>query len=173
MEGGKDYRGFMPLKGVFLNTTKARPSQYANNAVITSVKQVLGLREGLDYTKEENIATLRYGFVILTVDADDDGMHIMALVLNFFREKFPGLLQRNMVGYLRTPIVKIFKNNKIIQRFFNLKSFNTWLGNNSTKGYMIRYYKGLGTSSDDDIKDDMKYAPTIVCFYDSECVKKL
>ena len=170
VEGGKDYNGYMPLKGVFLNTSRARPSQYANNTVISSVKQILGLREGLDYTKEENIATLRYGFIILTVDADDDGMHIMALVLNFFREKFPGLLQKNMVGYLRTPIVKIFRNGKIIQRFFNLKTFNAWMDKNSTKGLTIRYYKGLGTSSDDDIKDDLKCAPTIVCFYDSECV---
>ena len=171
LEGGKNNHGYMSLKGVFPNTTNASAARYANNTVIASIKKILGLREGLDYTKEENIATLRYGFIILTVDADDDGMHIMALVLNFFREKFPGLLQKNMVGYLRTPIVKIFKNGKITQRFFNLSTFNAWMEKNSTKGVTVRYYKGLGTSSDDDIRDDLKYSPTVVCFYDSKCVE--
>ena len=138
--------------------------------VIKSIKQIIGLREDVDYNLEHNINTLRYGFIILTVDADDDGMHILAHVLNFFREKFPGILKKNMIGYLRTPIVKTLKGDKIHNRFFNIKSFETWRERYGTKGFNVRYYKGLGTSNDDDIKDDLKYAPTIVCFYDGECV---
>lgn len=170
LEGGKDLNGYMPLKGKFLNVTKAKTSQYANNIVISSIKQIIGLREDLDYNLKTNIATLRYGFIILTVDADDDGMHILAHVLNFFREKFPGLLKQNMIGYLRTPVIKVIKGDKIQKRFFNVSSFEEWQKKNSTKGLTIRYYKGLGTSNDEDIKDDLKHAPTIVCFHDSKCV---
>ena len=77
----------MPLKGKFLNVTKAKNSRYAENGVIKSIKQIIGLREDIDYNLEHNINTLRYGFIILTVDADDDGMHILAHVLNFFPRK--------------------------------------------------------------------------------------
>jgi DNA topoisomerase-2 len=173
IEGGKDYNGYMPLKGKFLNVTRARPSQYADNAVIATIKQIIGLREEVDYNLEHNLQQLRYGFIILTVDADDDGSHILAHVLNFFREKFPQILQRNMIGYLRTPLVKILKSGKIVHRFFTVGKFEKWKKETYPKGlpktFTARYYKGLGTSNDDDIKDDIDYAPTLVCFYDSEC----
>ena len=169
LKGGKDYNGYMPLKGVFLNTTNASTNKYANNTVISNLKSVLGLKEGVDYTKDENISDLRYGFIMMTVDADDDGMHILALVLNFFREKFPGILKRNMVGYLRTPVIKVFKKDKIIHRFFSNKEFEEFSKKNSLKGCLVRYYKGLGTSNNKDIEDDLKTAPTVVCFYDSKC----
>ena len=172
LKGGKKFNGYMPLKGKFLNVTKASTLKYSENKVITSIKQIIGLREGLDYTLDHNVETLRYGFIILTVDADDDGMHIMAHLLNFFREKFPGLLKRNMIGYLRTPIVKVIKNNKIIHRFFNQKTFDVWSKNEKNKnGLTTRYYKGLGTSNDRDIEDDLTHAPTIICFHDEECIK--
>ena len=173
LEGGKDYNGYMPLKGKFLNITKAKPTQYAENTVVASIKQIMGLREEVDYSDYENIKTLRYGFIILTVDADDDGMHILAHVLNFFREKFPGILQRNMIGYLRTPVIKLLKGDKIHKRFFTVPEFEKWSIENNTRGLTVRYYKGLGTSNDDDIKDDLKTAPTVVCFYDSSCQENL
>jgi len=173
LEGGKDYNGYMPLKGKFMNITKAKAAKYSENTVVGSIKQVIGLKEGIDYELDENVKTLRYGFIILTVDADDDGMHILAHVLNFFREKFPGILKRNMIGYLRTPVIKVLKGNKISKRFFTVPDFEKWSEKNSLRGLTVRYYKGLGTSNDEDIKDDLKIAPTVICFYDSECDQNL
>ena len=173
IEGGKDYNGYMPLKGKFLNVTRAKPSQYADNIVIGTIKQILGLREEVDYSLQHNLQQLRYGFIIMTCDSDDDGSHILAIVLNFFREKFPQLLTQNMIGYLRTPIIKIMKNGKIAHRFFSQSDFDQWMKKNYPKGLpkslYARYYKGLGTSNDDDIADDISYAPTLICFYDSNC----
>lgn len=173
IEGGKDYNGYMPLKGKFLNVTRAKPSQYADNAVIATIKQILGLREEVDYSLEHNLQQLRYGFVIMTCDSDDDGSHILAIVLNFFREKFPQLLTQNMIGYLRTPIIKVMKNGKILHRFFAQTEFDLWMKKNYPNGLpkslYARYYKGLGTSNDDDIADDISHAPTLICFYDSQC----
>ena len=169
LEGGKDFNGYMPLKGKFLNVTKAKSSQYADNQVISSIKQVIGLKEDIDYSDPANLKTLRYGFITLTVDADDDGMHILAHVLNFFREKFPGLLVHNMIGYLRTPVIKVFKGNKIKHRFFTVPEFDNWAKDNNLNGLKVRYYKGLGTSNDEDIRDDLTTAPTVICFYDEKC----
>ena len=173
LKGGKDYNGYMPLKGKFLNVTQANSEKYADNIVIGLIKQVLGLKEDLDYNLDSNIKTLRYGFIVLTVDADDDGMHILAHVLNFFREKFPGIIKRNMIGYLRTPVIKVMRGDKISRRFFNVGDFEKWREKNSTKGMVVRYFKGLGTSNDDDIKDDLTTAPTVICFHDSECERNM
>ena len=168
---GKDFNGYMPMRGKLLNITKANSEKYSENKVVSLIKQFIGLKEGVDYNRDQNLESLRYGTVIITADADVDGMHIVALVLNLFREKFPGLLKRNRVAYLRTPVIKILKAGKITHRFFSEDEFKKWRSVNSTDGLRIRYYKGLGTSNDSDIKDDLKTAPTIICFYDDECVK--
>jgi DNA topoisomerase-2 len=51
----------------------------------------------MDYTQEGAMSTLRYGKLVVLSDQDVDGMHIRGLVLNFFRIKFPSLLE---LGYV-------------------------------------------------------------------------
>ena len=169
LEGGKDFYGYLPMKGKVLNVTNADMDQYAENTVIVNIKKMLGLKEEVDYSLDENLKDLRYGKILMCVDADDDGMHIAACVLNFFREKFPGIIKRNMIGYLRTPVIKVFNKTRIHKRFFTVDDFEKWKEKNSTKGLSVRYYKGLGTSNDKDIEDDLATSPTVVCFYDSKC----
>ena len=168
LKGGKNYNGLAILKGKLMNITNANPVQYANNIVFGYVKKMIGLKEGVDYNAKINVNTLRYGFLIVNVDADDDGMHILAHFLNFLREKFPGILQQNMVGYLRTPVIKLLKGGRIAHRFFTVVDFNKWKETNNIKGFEIRYYKGLGTSEDVDIEDDLDNAPTVFCIYDEK-----
>ena len=173
LDGGKDVFGYLPMRGKVLNVTNAPMTQYAENTVICNIKKMLGLKEETDYNIKENLAELRYGHILMCVDADDDGMHILACVLNFFREKFPGIIQRNMIGYLRTPVIKVLKKDKIHKRFFTVRDFVEWKSKNELKGMIVRYYKGLGTSNDKDIEDDLTTAPTVVCFYDSKCEENL
>lgn len=167
LDGGFDYHGLAILKGILLNVSTADRDKYINNLVFSYIKKMMGFKEGLDYNIEKNIQTLRYGFMVLNVDADHDGMHILALFLNFLREKFPGVLKQNMVGYLRTPVIKVMKgDDKTIARFFTEKSYEEWIKTNSVKGLKVRYLKGLGSSIQGfDPKDDLKHAPTIFCIY--------
>ena len=41
LEGGKDKYGYFPLKGKFINVTKAKPTQYANNTEIARLQQLI------------------------------------------------------------------------------------------------------------------------------------
>ena len=173
MEGGKDVYGYLPMRGKVLNVTNAGPLQYAENTVICNIKKMLGLKEDTDYSIKENLMDMRYGHILLCADSDEDGNHIVAHIINFFKEKFPGILERNMLGYLRTPIIKVFKKDKIMKRFFKVKDFEKWNKTNDLKGLTVRYYKGLGTSNDRDIEDDLTVAPTVTCFYDSEAEDNL
>ena len=68
------------------------------NAEITNLKKILGLRQNCKYETEEEIKTLRYGKVVIMADQDADGSHIKGLILNVFDTFWPGLLKQ---GYLQ------------------------------------------------------------------------
>jgi len=60
----------------------------------------------------------------------------------------PGFLQQFI-----TPIVKVSKG-KHSHSFFNLIEYENWLeSSNGGKGYKIKYYKGLGTSTSAEAKE--------------------
>ena len=52
-----------------------------------------------------------------------------------------------------TPIIKCAKNNDTLS-FFTLTEYEEWKRqNNDGKGWVIKYYKGLGTSTSDEAKE--------------------
>jgi DNA topoisomerase-2 len=69
----------------------------------------------------------------------------------------------NIPGFLQqfiTPIVKVSKGKKS-QAFYNLREYENWMkatGNNG-KGYTIKYYKGLGTSTSAEAKEYFSNLP--------------
>lgn len=88
-------------------------------------------------------------------DQDHDGSHIKGLVINFIHHFWPALL--DVKGFLQqfiTPIVKATKGKKF-QTFFTLPEYDTWREStgNDGKGWNIKYYKGLGTSTSAEAKD--------------------
>lgn len=179
-EGGKDLGGWFPLRGKFMNVRNAHVLRVAANKEVKTIKEMLGLREGVDYTKEQNLITLRYGFVLICTDADSDGSHIACLLINYFDQYYPGLLQTGKIGILRTPVVRIMnKKNEIMHRFFTTNEYESWEKENCKDGEMPAglqkpiYYKGLGKSDDFEIKDDLTTAPMVTVLYDEGAASSL
>jgi DNA topoisomerase-2 len=167
--GGKDKSGYYPLRGKFMNVLNAHPVHIAENKEVKAIKSMMGLCEGVDYNLDENIATLRYGYVMICVDADSDGFHIASLLINYINHFYPGLLYRGRVGILRTPVVRVFSGSNIVHRFYNNADFENWQESDdakSHKNYKVIYYKGLGKSDDEEIKDDLTTAPVVTVIYD-------
>jgi DNA topoisomerase-2 len=151
---GRDYYGVFPLKGKPLNVREAAQAQVVKNEEIKNLVDIMGLKFGTVYN-EQNIKTLRYGHLMIMADQDHDGSHIKGLVINILHFYWPGLL--NIPGFLQqfiTPIVKAIKGNRSLT-FFTLPEYETWKANtkNEGKGYKIKYYKGLGTSTAVEAKD--------------------
>jgi len=171
--GGKDYNGYLPLRGKFLNVNGAPPEQIAENREICRIKEFLGLREDMDYRVPENKKTLRYGFILILADADSDGSHIKTLLLNYFHCRFPSIIAIGMFGYLMTPVVRCFQGNAITQRFYTQIEYDKWKESNLSNTSEPKYYKGLGSSAKEDIKDDLNTAPVVTCIYDDKAPESM
>ena len=85
------------------------------------------------------------------------GSHIKGLLINALHHFWPTLLQ--IPGFLRcfiTPIVKATPTAKhgACQTFFTVPEYESWKeARGGLKGFSIKYYKGLGTSTSKEAKD--------------------
>uniref|UniRef100_A0A6C0ABU5 DNA topoisomerase (ATP-hydrolyzing) n=1 Tax=viral metagenome TaxID=1070528 RepID=A0A6C0ABU5_9ZZZZ len=152
---GHDRIGVFPLKGKVLNVREATTKQLKTNEEIINIKQIMGLKQGQRYKDTKD---LRYSRILVLTDADVDGTHIKGLILNLFHFFWPSLLKVD--GFIQsyaTPIVKAFKNGdksgKYTKSFYTLSEYEKWCDKTDTGRYEIRYYKGLGTSTEEDSKE--------------------
>lgn len=164
-EGGRDLNGFYTLQGKVMNVLTRSPEKIAAYKEFENLKKALGLKQDTDYTLDSNFKTLRYGKVIILTDADSDGMHILGLVINLFYHFWPSLFERNYIRQLVTPVIRAYgKKKDEVYRFYDERTFEKWYAENPglVKKENIIYYKGLGSSEKDEVKDDMKTAPVMI-----------
>lgn len=166
MNNGRDFCGILPIRGKFLNVMKAKFDKIARNSEIFELKKMLGLQEGMDYSNPENLKTLRYGKVVIMADSDDDGKHIVALLLLYFHCRFPSLLR---IGYLYnylTPIIRVIKGKRA-NKFYTYSEYEKWKKRNKNyHTWKTIYFKGLGRTTDAQIKEDFEDQRVIHCIYD-------
>lgn len=162
---GKDTYGYMPARGKGLNVLNAKNDRIAENEEIALIKKYLGLKEDMDYTIDANYHTLRYGRLCVITDSDDDGNHINALILLYFKERFPSLIKRGFFTYEKTPIVRAKKGKEKLD-FYLTSDYEQWKETHESKGWKCSFYKGLASSDDKDIIDDIKRDKIIKIEYD-------
>lgn len=160
---GHEYYGCFPMRGKTLNTTNASDKKYDANRELSYIKEVLGLTDGIEYTSTES---LRYGKVVCMKDADEDGASIMALVINFFNEKFPSLLK--IPGFFCefiSPMIKVIwkKGGKeTIVPFYNEIEYKQYMAEHQddVKRFKptVKFIKGLaGNNPKEQVEYFKKY----------------
>lgn len=146
---GQDYYGCFPIRGKFVNASRNTLKKVMNNKEVKAIIKILNLQLKVDYEKDENFNTLRYGTVSIMADTDDDGFHIRGLVINFFYELFPSLLKRDppFLESFSTAVVVAETKGKSVRnkKFYSYPEFKKWSMNNSLQKYNIKYLKGLGS----------------------------
>lgn len=141
---GRDKYGVFPLRGKLLNVKDAAVKKISENEEIANIKKILGLESGKIY---KSLESLRYGKVMVLCDSDVDGSHIKGLLFNLFQSLWPSLIKEHQfLLSMMTPIVKASKGSEVLS-FYSLTEFERWRRNNS-RGWNIKYYKGLGTSTE-------------------------
>ena len=148
--------GIYPLKGKLLNVRGEQVKRVNDNKEISDIKKVLGLETGKEYkTLDDVYKYLRYGKILILCDQDTDGSHIKGLCINLFHSEWCSLVQiKGFLSYMNTPILRAKKGNEK-KLFYNDGEYNEWkesIGGN-TKGWNIKYFKGLGTSTSIEFKE--------------------
>jgi DNA topoisomerase-2 len=166
---GRDKYGVFPLKGKVMNVKDTSVKKISDNEEITNLKKILGLETGKDY---KTLDDLRYGRIMLTTDADLDGHHIKGLMFNLFQTLWPSLFQtENFLTSMITPIIKATHNrSKNVISFYSQRDYDNWKqeqeNNKSYQEWKIKYYKGLGTSTNDEAQEYFKNLNIVSYKYD-------
>ena len=165
-EIGRDKYGVFPLKGKIMNVKDTNVKRINDNEEISNLKKIIGLEVNKEYSSLED---LRYGAIMVLTDADSDGSHIKGLLFNLFHSLWPSLMKIDQfMTSMLTPIIKITKG-KHAHSFFNLTDYDNWKEENDEgKGWCIKYYKGLGTSTNKEAKEYFKFMKTVDYKWDEE-----
>lgn len=135
------------------------------NKQLTNLVKILNLNYQFTYDTEEQINTLNYGHLLALCDADLDGDNIVGLVGTYFLTYFPNLIKNGFLQIMQTPLMRVYPKNqsksskkKTMYSFNTYKEFDEWFGveckndtNNLNNRFIIKYTKGLGGASKDEV----------------------
>lgn len=147
---GRDYNGVFPLRGKLVNVNGMSVKSSLEHKEIHHLTQIMGLDPTVTYTAELAKA-LPYKNLIIFTDQDNDGSHIMGLVLNWLAYFYPTLLRAHptFVQRFATPIVRARIGSET-RSFFSQTEYKQWA--TGRKPTWVKYFKGLGTSTNEDAK---------------------
>jgi DNA gyrase subunit B len=147
---GRDRKtqAILPLRGKVLNAERAGASAITGNKELTDIVSALGCGLGKDF----DVSKLRYGKIVLLMDADSDGHHISTLLLTFFFRMLPGLIRGGHVYLALPPLYRIDAGKETY-----------WALDDSERDKLVRElpknvkpdisrFKGLGEMSADELK---------------------
>lgn len=160
---GNNTYGVFPLRGKLLNVRDATHSQIVKNEEFINLKKILGLQTGKRYDND-SVKELRYGSILLMMDADVDGSHIKGLFINLIHHFWPSLIKID--GFIKvfiTPVVKATakslaksqtkSKSKEVISFYTLDDYEKWKKKTDVQKWFIKYYKGLGANTTDEAKE--------------------
>ncbi len=105
------------LKGKIRNAR--RLSDLTSNSEIVDLMNILNL-------DPENDRTCKYEKVIISTDADPDGLgHIASLVINLFYKWFPNVVRQGKLYILQTPLLSVDESRKT-KYFYSMKEFENY-----------------------------------------------
>jgi topoisomerase-4 subunit B len=99
----------LPLRGKVLNVAGASRDKLAANQQIGDLVQALGSGTRDRYREDD----LRYDKIILMTDADVDGAHIAALLMTFFFQEMPKLIEGGHLYLAMPPLFRITQGSKV------------------------------------------------------------
>ncbi len=144
------------LRGKPLNCFGLTKKVVYENEEFNLLQHALNIEDGLD--------GLRYNKVIISTDADVDGMHIRLLLMTFFLQFFPDLVKAGHVFILETPLFRV-RNKKETIYCYSDEEKQAAMRKLGAKPEITRF-KGLGEISPDEfgkfIGENIRLQPVLL-----------
>ncbi len=93
----------LPLRGKILNSEGMATPKVLTNQELSNLVAAIGTGAGDKF----DLSKLRYGKIVLLMDADYDGHHITTLLLTFFFRHMPELIRKGHVYLAQPPLYRI------------------------------------------------------------------
>jgi topoisomerase-4 subunit B len=106
----RERQAVLPLRGKILNVANASSQKLSQNQLLSDLIQALGVGTGSKYRDED----LRYERVIVMTDADVDGAHIASLLITFFYQEMPTLIDNGHLYLAMPPLYKLTHGAKSV-----------------------------------------------------------
>jgi len=140
---GRDFYGFYPIKGKTSNVLKD-PKKIKADKELMEIAKILGITFDIEQTE------LEYDSLVIASDADFDGFHIQILLISYFFAVIPEVIKNKKLFRFLTPIVIIYKKDKIHKLIFSIKELKEFEKSNTTTGLYYDYKKGLGSLTEEE-----------------------
>ena len=106
----REIQAVLPLRGKILNVANASSQKLSQNQLLSDLVQALGVGTGAKYRDED----LRYERVIIMTDADVDGAHIASLLITFFFQEMPEMIEQGHLFLAQPPLYKLTHGAKSV-----------------------------------------------------------
>lgn len=144
------------LKGKPLNAYGLTKKIVYENEEFNLIQAAMDIEDGLE--------NLRYNNIVISTDADVDGMHIRLLLMTFFLQFFPDLVKNGHLYILQTPLFRVRNKKETIYCYSEEERRNA-VAKLGVKPEITRF-KGLGEISPDEFKHfigkDIRLEPVIL-----------
>lgn len=139
---GRDNRtqAVLPLRGKILNSEGLALNKVMTNAELADLVSAIGTGVGDKF----DLGGLRYGKIILLMDADADGHHISTLLLAFFFRHMTELIRKGHVYIAQPPLYRIDVGKETLWARDDAHKEEILAGLRANAKPQINRFKGLG-----------------------------
>jgi DNA gyrase/topoisomerase IV subunit B len=139
----------LPLRGKILNSEGLGTGKALTNQELADLVSAVGTSAGEKF----NIDGLRYGKIILLMDADADGYHISTLLLAFFFRHMTELIRKGHVYIAQPPLYRIDVGKDKHWARDDAHKEEIIAGLRANAKYDVQRFKGLGEMNASELKE--------------------